>query len=193
MVGADIRSLHWPSTAHSGDLVFRSAEPRTPPRLALLLDLQHWRYSENQAPFEKAVSAAATLVHSACIAGISLRLVAGDFDSGLKATLANETVLMDVLAQLCPEAQEQARVNLADQMASETARIIMLRSAQSLEHGDEGAIPNAVCIYFGSRPPSALGSELVIADDEDFLGSWQRHLNRSTPLERAFAESEPVT
>lgn len=193
VVGDDMRRVHWPSSAHSGELVVRSDEPRTDQRLALVLDLQDWRYSENQAPFEKAVSAAATLVHSACIAGISLRLVAGDFDSGLKATLANETVLMDVLAQLCPEAQEQARVNLADQMASETARIIMLRSAQSLEHGDEGAIPNAVCIYFGSRPPSALGSELVIADDEDFLGSWQRHLNRSTPLERAFAESEPVT
>ncbi|MFU8839154.1 MAG: DUF58 domain-containing protein [Nitriliruptoraceae bacterium] len=63
--GDDLRSVHWPSTAHRGRLMVRQAEEATVPRASVLLDLRHDRHrgSGPHASIEVAIATAASVIH----------------------------------------------------------------------------------------------------------------------------------
>lgn len=63
--GDDLRSVHWPSTAHRGQLMVRQAEEATVPRASVLLDLRRERHHGTgpDASLEVAVATAASIVH----------------------------------------------------------------------------------------------------------------------------------
>ncbi len=62
--GDDLRSVHWPSTAHRGRLMVRQAEEATVPRASLLLDLRRDRHhgSGPHASVEVAIATAASVI-----------------------------------------------------------------------------------------------------------------------------------
>jgi uncharacterized protein (DUF58 family) len=78
VVGDDLRTVHWPSTARLGQLVVRHNVDTAQPYTVVLLDLDPDRYSAES--FEEAVDAAASVVTSMAggKAPVQLRTSAGD-------------------------------------------------------------------------------------------------------------------
>lgn len=79
--GDDLRRVHWPSVAHTGELMIRQHEMPWQERTTVLLDIR--AYSHTDASFELAASAAASVLVSASGRGDQIRLVTTDrSDSG---------------------------------------------------------------------------------------------------------------
>lgn len=75
--GDDLRTVHWPSTAHRGKLMVRQAESPQDPRVVLLLDVRADRH-QGRGPassFETAVSAAASITYHVSARGRQVVLV----------------------------------------------------------------------------------------------------------------------
>lgn len=78
VVGDDLRTVHWPSTARVGQLVVRHNVDTAQPYTVVLLDLDPSRYSAES--FEEAVDAAASVSVSMAVgkAPVQLRTTTGD-------------------------------------------------------------------------------------------------------------------
>ncbi len=63
--GDDLRSVHWPSTAHRGRLMVRQAEEASVPQASVLLDLRRERHqgAGPDASIEVAIATAASIIH----------------------------------------------------------------------------------------------------------------------------------
>jgi len=77
--GDDLRSVHWPSTAHRGKLMVRRAESAQSPGAVVLLDRRADRHRGHGASssFETAVAAAASAGHHLATRGRSVILLDG--------------------------------------------------------------------------------------------------------------------
>lgn len=93
VVGDDLRRVHWPSTAKAGDLLVRQDDARWQGHVSVVLDNRADRIAA--APFELAVSAAASILHAVGRNGDRVRLLLADgTDSGLvDARGAGDTLL----------------------------------------------------------------------------------------------------
>lgn len=103
VIGDDLRSIHWPSTAHLGQLVVRHNVDTAQPYAVVLTDLDPDRYSEET--FEEAIDVTASLVTSLSIgkAPVQLRLSNGDRLGG--AAYRDPAPIVDYLTELQPESQ----------------------------------------------------------------------------------------
>ena len=96
-VGDDLRRVHWPSTARTGELMIRQDELPWQGRVTVLLDLRPAVH--NAASLELAVSAAASIVAASWRRRSLLRLVATDgVDSGFAAGTAHVEAILEHLA-----------------------------------------------------------------------------------------------
>jgi len=96
-MGDDLRRVHWPSTARTGELVVRQLELPWQGRATVLLDIRAPVHSE--ATLETAVSAAASILATARAQGALVRLTTTDgTDSGSAAGHAHFEALMEHLA-----------------------------------------------------------------------------------------------
>jgi uncharacterized protein (DUF58 family) len=99
VVGDDLRTVHWPSTAKAGQLVVRHNVDTAQAFTVVLLDLDPSRYSPET--FEEAVDVAASLVVSMSSgkAPVQLRLTNGDRLGGpsYRDTLPQVDYLTDVI------------------------------------------------------------------------------------------------
>ena len=77
VVGDDLRSIHWPTTAHLGKLVVRHNVDTAQPYTVVLTDLRPERYSQDT--FEEAMDVTASLVVSMSVgkAPVQMRLTDG--------------------------------------------------------------------------------------------------------------------
>jgi uncharacterized protein (DUF58 family) len=83
VIGDDLRRVHWPSTARRDELTVRQDERHQQGRTTVLLDVRRAVHTDES--FERAVSAAASLLVAAVRRGDEVRLVATDrTDSGLR-------------------------------------------------------------------------------------------------------------
>lgn len=75
--GDDLRTVHWPTTAHRGKLMVRQAEAPQDPRAVVLLDIRPSRHvgAGPTASLEAAVSAAASTIHHLTDRGRSVVLL----------------------------------------------------------------------------------------------------------------------
>jgi uncharacterized protein (DUF58 family) len=79
--GDDLRRVHWPSVAHTGELMIRQHEMPWQERTTVLLDVR--TYGHTATSFELAASAAASILVAASGRGDQIRLVTTDrSDSG---------------------------------------------------------------------------------------------------------------
>jgi uncharacterized protein (DUF58 family) len=101
VVGDDLRTVHWPSTAHAGKLVVRHNVDTSQPYTVVLADLTPTRYS--QVTFEEAVDVTASLVMSLAAgkAPVQLRLTNGDRLGG--PSQRDPIPLVDYLTEVQPD------------------------------------------------------------------------------------------
>ncbi|MCA1726356.1 MAG: DUF58 domain-containing protein [Actinobacteria bacterium] len=79
ITGDDLRRIHWPSTARTGELMIRQEEVARRSVVTVLLDTRGSALGrEGSAPFEKAVSAAASVGVLLARRGFALRLATPD-------------------------------------------------------------------------------------------------------------------
>jgi uncharacterized protein (DUF58 family) len=76
-VGDDLRRIHWPSTARSGELMIRQDEAARRATAVLFLDTRDSAFA-SEDPFERAVSAAASIGNHYVRGGYSVRLSTPD-------------------------------------------------------------------------------------------------------------------
>ena len=100
VVGDDLRTVHWPSTARLGQLVVRHNVDTAQPYTVVLLDLDPARYSEEA--FEEAVDVAASVSvsMSAGKAPVQLRTTAGDHLGG--PVYRDPAAIVDFLTEIAP-------------------------------------------------------------------------------------------
>jgi uncharacterized protein (DUF58 family) len=97
VIGDDLRRVHWPSTARRDELTVRQDERHQQGRTTVLLDVR--RAVHTDASFERAVSAAASLLLAATVRGDEVRLVATDgTDSGYGAGPTAIRAMLEYLA-----------------------------------------------------------------------------------------------
>jgi uncharacterized protein (DUF58 family) len=100
VIGDDLRTIHWPSTAKTGQLVVRHNVDTAQPYSVLLLDLDPARYSA--ATFEEAVDVAASVAVSLSTgkAPVQLRTTAGERLGG--PSYRDPTAVVDFLTDIRP-------------------------------------------------------------------------------------------
>ncbi len=100
-VGDDLRRVHWPSTARTGELVVRQLELPWQGRATVLLDVRATAHTD--ATLEAAVSAAASILAAAWAEGALVRLTTTDgTDSGFAAGHTHYEAVMEHLAVVGP-------------------------------------------------------------------------------------------
>jgi uncharacterized protein (DUF58 family) len=93
--GDDLRRIHWPSVARTGNLMIRQDESTRRSSATVFLDNRTAGLgAAGSAPFERGVSVAATISRALLRAGFSVRLATVDNP----ATLMNEERLLETLA-----------------------------------------------------------------------------------------------
>jgi len=78
--GDDLRRISWKASARSGELIVKETALEGVRRCTVVVDVELGGGDDAAEGFERAVSAAASLVTSAAAAGLSTRLVAPDVD-----------------------------------------------------------------------------------------------------------------
>jgi len=100
-MGDDLRRVHWPSTARTGELVVRQLEVPWQGRATVLLDIRTTVHTE--ATLEAAVSAAASILAASWAEGALVRLTTTDgTDSGCAAGHDHFDAVMEHLAVVGP-------------------------------------------------------------------------------------------
>ena len=104
-VGDDLRRVHWPSTARTGELMVRQLELPWQGRATVLLDVRAPLHDDTT--FEAAVAAAASIVAASWRAGALLRLTTtAGADSGFAAGHAHFDAVMEHLAVIEASARD---------------------------------------------------------------------------------------
>ena len=134
VVGDDLRTVHWPSTARTGHLVVRHNVDTAQPYTVVLLDLDPSRYSAET--FEEAVDVAASTVVSMATgkAPVQLRTTTGDRVGG--PAHRDPAAIIDHLTSVTP-----------DPDGSLEAELVLLRR-------DRGG--TALVVVTGALDPEAL-------------------------------------
>jgi uncharacterized protein (DUF58 family) len=97
VLGDDLRRVHWKSTARSQELMVRQDENPWQDRTTIALDVRPGSYDE--AAFERAVSAAASVASAAFRQRHVVRVISSDgFDSGIGAGLSQAEAILAYLA-----------------------------------------------------------------------------------------------
>jgi uncharacterized protein (DUF58 family) len=101
--GDDMRRIHWRSTAHMGKVMVRQEELPRRDRATVVIDNRRSSYAEGwdgAEAFERAVEAAASLVHHFLAEGFAVRLIAtaGGGDASFGKGPAHHSLLMTALA-----------------------------------------------------------------------------------------------
>jgi uncharacterized protein (DUF58 family) len=185
--GDDLRRVHWRSTARWGELLVRQDERPWQGRATVLLDTR--RGTHGPASFERAVSAAASIVVACWRRHFLLRLVdTAGYDSGFAAGTAHVEALLERLATVEPvEAGRLAAtvaalrrpgnggacaVLLGDPAGPDVERVARLRPPF-------GAL---AVLAFPPRPGRSTEAPpagvTTVDDDEGFPDAWRLALGR---------------
>ena len=138
VMGDDLRQVHWPSTAHRQTLMVRQQEQPWQPKATVFLDTRQLAHRDvgPGSGFEKAVSAAASVVWHLADERYGLRLVT-DTDTIPHTTRAEPwQSCLDRLAELTPS-----------RLASPGAALQRLRA------GAEGVLIAVIAPPAGDQPP----------------------------------------
>ncbi|WP_426572578.1 DUF58 domain-containing protein [Aquihabitans sp. McL0605] len=178
VVGDDLRRVHWPSTAHSDELQVRRDEERWQGHLTLLLDARSGVLGA--ADFERAISAAAGVVHSIAESGDRVRLAdTGGTDSGMVDARRGAHALMEDLALVDQHAAEEVALPHADPRRPTPLVLLTGRDPSGLVAGLVACgFPDLTVVRFvaddgGQRPP---GRVVTVLPGETFAGAWARQV-----------------
>lgn len=195
--GDELRRVHWPATAHRGELMVRQTERPAQRTAVLLLDSRSSAYAGSHPEvFEFAVAAAASIGTMLINQGLSLHLVTAEtVHSGEAATAVGEGALLDTLARVALQPQSGlsdlagAAQTLASGGAATTAVIFDYDRTDmgALAHLGRAGQPGRALILSQHDAPDPLGKPT--AGVPPSLGpGWQvAHAGPHTPLEKSWS------
>jgi len=194
VVGDDLRRVHWPSTARTGELMVRQDELPWQGRVTVVLDLD--RSSASPALFERMVSAAASIVNASWNRRDLVRLVTTDgVDTGFAAGHAHLDNLMERLAVVQPtrSAILHGVVRLLSS-SSGGAVVAVVGDPEPIDLEQFGAIrgqvgactivrfPHDSTTVGGERGPARM---IVVPPEAAFAPVWNRAVARPSRLMRS--------
>lgn len=147
--GDDLRRVHWPTTAHRGELMVRQEDRPARRRAVLLLDTRADAYTGAEEAFEWAVRAVASVAVHLAADGYAVHVVgAGD------PSQTQPRALLRALALVEPATDGTARhVRDAHALTAEGAVVVAVVSDRD---------PEAVLTVPAIRSPGSLGVALVL-------------------------------
>lgn len=187
VVGDDLRRVHWPSSARVDGLVVRRDEEHWQGHLTVVLDTRP--DAMDPACFERAVSAAASLVHAVGEAADRIRLLyTGGFDSGMIDARRSAGTLLQGLAVV-------AQTNESDHVGSSVEH--RERAAIVLTGGDGDTAPlrlggytSIQLVRFISSGHLGNGTDphdgsLLVSPDQPFAAAWNGTVRHHAPAHRS--------
>jgi uncharacterized protein (DUF58 family) len=167
--GDDIRRIHWRSTARTGVPVVRQFDRPWQHRTVVLLDVRRSAHPDPDA-FERAVSAAASVVALAADQGELVRLVTtGGVDSGMVAATSHLEDLLDALAGTTVDARGSLTGTLAHLARSASGRLV---SCTGTIGGDEHTALSSGGRRFGLHVHVACGPTGPPPADDTVVVRW---------------------
>lgn len=118
--GDDLRSVHWPSTAHRGELMIRRVEEARAPRAAVLVDTRTTGFpAGDMTRFEQAVDLAASIAVHLLERGVDVTVIDGQ--DLIAEDVDPRRRLLRRFAQLAPTSEPLHRVT--DRVATRTVGV----------------------------------------------------------------------
>lgn len=177
VVGDDLRRVHWPSTARADELQVRRDEEPWQGHLTVVLDCRSGALDPDR--FERAVSAAAGLVHAVAEAGDRVRLVLTDgTDSAMVDGRRASGALLESLALAAQHDEAEVVLPLPDPRGAEPAIVVSGGGEPGpladLLRGD-GYGPLTVVCFDADPPPTSDHADVVwVAPGDTFAAAWAR-------------------
>jgi uncharacterized protein (DUF58 family) len=160
VTGDDLRRIHWPSVARTGQLMIRQDESNRRSMATIFLDNRTSAMGANASPgFEKGVSAAASIGHLLIQAGFAVYL--GTLDA--EPTLVSETMLFETLASVTTVREAgigAALTQLRSAARSDTSLALITAPPQShdlavMTHIGTG-FGRKLAVFVGPVPPAGM-------------------------------------
>ena len=206
VIGDDMRRVHWPATAHHGELMIRQHELPWQERTTVLLDNRS--FATTPAGFEIAVSAAASVLTACGNGGDQIRLVvASGPDSGFGTGRIHLDHLLVQLAsvQLDPHASLQRSLAgldkagiggslaliVADDALTDLQRVSGLRQrfgrvVTVVIDSSASQDPARTTVVSSAATPVATGAMTVrVTSEEPFAEAWNRLFGRARQQQAA--------
>lgn len=176
--GDEPRTIHWKASARTDTLMVKEHTTEGLRRCTVVFDAER-RGHPDAAAFERGVTAAASIVHSAALAGLSTRFVTAD-GIDLRGPDVAATTLR-VLARIEPSSGALATIE-RDTGDGLGLVVVVTGSTRSPAWAAASAIadPTLTTLLVATDttqpiPPLAV----AIGSDEDLVGSWQTLTGRS--------------
>jgi len=188
VTGDDLRKVHWPSSARTGDLVVRNEYIPEHGHSMILLDVR--ASAADPETFEKMVSAAASIVVACRERGDRVRLVTTDSVDHAADTSAACDAILDLLAVV--EQTKTASVSLPFKIGragAETGAMVVASDAETLiasvQRGRKSTAGTFVVQFqpVGAKANSGMarlpsGRMINIEQGDDFAAAWSRAVPR---------------
>ena len=187
-VGDDLRKVHWPSSARTGELVVRTEQVPEHGQSLVVLDVRS--AAADPATFERMVSAAASIVVACRDRGDHIRLVTTAGVDHVADTPAKSEMLLDVLALV--QQSTAASMTLPFRLGrggAEAGAIVVGSNADTLLStlpSSPGGRQGAYIVRFFGEGANAhettarlrSGRMIDVLHGDDFLGTWSRAVRR---------------
>lgn len=186
--GDEPRTIHWRASASSDKLLVKQHSVEGLRRMLVVLDADPASYLD-AASFERAITAAASLVRSATEAGLVTRFVTADID--LRGPeVAGHT--MHTLAELTPQSTSLA---VLDRDPGDGVGLLVAISGSrsgSAMRSARGVIDPTQATIALTTDEAGKGAISVAARTEtEFLASWRAMVGRSSRARRSTGDSKP--
>lgn len=191
-VGDDLRKVHWPSTARTGELLVRTEQMPEHGYSTVVLDVR--RSSADAETFERMVSAAASLVAALHDRGDVIQLATTDGSDLMATDTRSYDRMLDHLAVVAQTADGTARLpgRKPGTARAETAVMVMGHDAGevfALAQRVIGSRARAFAVYFPGDSPTAIASNAAlgllrmvpVAPSTTFAEAWSNYGVRSRP------------
>ncbi len=181
--GDDLRRVHWRATAKRDDLVVRQDEMPRRSRATVVLDTRAGAHGDET--FERAVSAAASIVLACVRAGLLARLMTpAGYDSGFGSDPDHVEVVMDHLATVrLGEGHRLDEVLAILERAGSTGPVAVITGAGGADPGATAARDATVVVFSSGAGGSATGDggtaargPIVVGARTSFAEAWNRAL-----------------
>ena len=186
--GDDLRRVHWRATAKRDDLVVRQDEMPRRSRATVVLDTRTGAYEDGA--FERAVSAAASVMVACVRAGLLARLMTpAGYDSGFGSDAEHVEVVMDHLATVrLGEGHRLDEVLGTLDRAGSTGPVVVVTGVGKSGWAGAGAgasvTRHATVVVFSTRAGGKAagdgggqaGGPIVVGDRTSFAAAWNQAL-----------------
>ena len=175
--GDEPRSIHWRASARGETLLVKQHAVEGLRRMLVVLDTHPASYADPSS-FERAITAAASLVHSAVQADLVTRFVAGDVD------LRGPDVAADALRVLAAIQPGTARLPALDRQTGEGVGLLVAiagsRSAGGIGQARNVVDPTQATILVTTDETPRGAIDVSARTEAEFLSRWNSLVGRST-------------